>query len=100
MPRTNSSMYKNKNIVIVIGCKYECWFFQVVLREPCIFAVENAHYIDCQSWDFLEDLVRDSHAVLVMTMKTLNVATSLPESGQRLIADTNTIKINLGKYLV
>ncbi len=67
-----------------------------MLKEPCIFAVENGHFIDNESWNFLEDLVSDSHAVLVMTIKPLNTVTNFPESAKRLIADTQTVKMTLG----
>jgi hypothetical protein len=58
--------------------------------------VENGHFIDNESWNFLEDLVSDSHAILVMAIKPLNTVTNLPESAKRLIADTQTVKITLG----
>ena len=71
-------------------------YFKVFLKEPCIFAVENGHFIDNESWNFFEDLVSDSHAVLVMTIKPLNTVTNFPESAKRLIADTQTVKMTLG----
>ena len=58
--------------------------------------MENGHFIDNESWDFLEDLVSDSHAVLVMTIKPLNTVTNFPESAKRLISDSETVKIVLG----
>ena len=67
-----------------------------MLKEPCVFAVENGHFIDNESWNFLEDLVSDSHAVLVMTIKPLNTITNFPESAKRLISDSQTIKMTLG----
>lgn len=82
-----------------LQCTLSCSSFilQVVVKEPCVFAVENAHFIDHQSWNFLEDLVRDSHAVLVMTMKPLNKET-LPDSAKRLVEDIKTVKVTLGVY--
>ena len=59
--------------------------------------MENGHFIDNESWDFLEDLVSDSHAVLVMTIKPLNTVTNFPESAKRLTADSQTVKMTLGK---
>lgn len=59
--------------------------------------MENGHFIDNESWDFLEDLVSDSHAVLVMTIKPLNTVTNFPESAKRLTADSQTVKMTLGR---
>lgn len=67
-----------------------------MLEEPCVFAVENGHFIDNESWSFLEDLVSDSHAVLVMTIKPLNTLSKFPESAKRLIAGSQTVKMTLG----
>lgn len=70
------------------------------MKEPCVFAVENGHYIDNESWNFLEDLVSDSHAVLVVTLKPLNTISNFPKSAKRLISGDQTVKVSLGMFVL
>ncbi|XP_070572450.1 adenylate cyclase type 10-like [Ptychodera flava] len=42
---------------------------QVTTKHCLIFAIDDAHFIDNESWELLGDLAADSNAVCVMTMR-------------------------------
>ena len=44
---------------------------QEALSKPCVFGIDDAHWVDSDSWGFLQDLALDPNAVLVMTMRPL-----------------------------
>ncbi len=41
--------------------------------KPCVFGVDDAHWIDSDSWAFLLDLALEPNAILVITTRPLNV---------------------------
>ena len=44
---------------------------QEALTKPCIFGIDDAHWIDHDSWSFLLDLALDPNAILVLTTRPL-----------------------------
>ena len=44
---------------------------QEALTKPCIFGIDDAHWIDHDSWSFLLDLALDPNAILVLTSRPL-----------------------------
>lgn len=51
------------------------WFtythVQEALCKPCVFGIDDAHWVDTDSWSFLLDLALDPNAILVMTTRQL-----------------------------
>ena len=45
--------------------------FQEALSKPCVFGIDDAHWVDHDSWEFLLDLALDPNAILVMTTRPL-----------------------------
>ena len=45
--------------------------FQEALSKPCVFGIDDAHWIDLDSWSFLLDLALDPNAILVLTTRPL-----------------------------
>ena len=46
-------------------------FIQEALSKPCVFGIDDAHWVDADSWGFLLDLALDPNAILVMTARLL-----------------------------
>ena len=44
---------------------------QEALSKPCVFGIDDAHWVDSDSWGFLLDLALDPNAILVMTTRLL-----------------------------
>jgi hypothetical protein len=65
-----------------------------------LFAVDNAQFIDHESWDFLEDLQRDSHAVLILALRPFSASNPPCKSAVRMINDRQSKKFKLGKLLI
>lgn len=72
------------------------FYFQFAVSQPCLFAVDNAQFIDEASWDFLEDLSADSHAILVLSLRPFSSSNPPCETAIRLIKHEMTKKIKLG----
>ena len=49
---------------------YVCWL-QEALCKPCVFGIDDAHWVDTESWGFLLDLALDPNAILVMTTRPM-----------------------------
>ena len=71
--------------------------FQFAIKQPCLFAVDNAQFIDQESWDFLEDLSKDSHAILVLALRPFSSSNPPCEAAIRLIGHEVTKRIKLGQ---
>ncbi|XP_067031685.1 LOW QUALITY PROTEIN: adenylate cyclase type 10-like [Acropora muricata] len=69
---------------------------QFAVSQPCLFAVDNAQFIDPESWDFLEDLSKDSHAILVLALRPFSSSNPPCETANRLIGHNTTKRIKLG----
>ncbi|XP_078349307.1 adenylate cyclase type 10-like isoform X2 [Oculina patagonica] len=69
---------------------------QFAVNRPCLFTVDNAQFIDQESWDFLEDLSADSHAILVLSLRPFSSSNPPCEAAIRLIGHETTKKIKLG----
>lgn len=39
--------------------------------KPCVFGIDDAHWIDPDSWNFLTDLEREDNAILILTTRPL-----------------------------
>ena len=72
------------------------FFFQFAVSQPCLFTVDNAQFIDEASWDFLEDLSADSHAILVLSLRPFSSSNPPCKAAIRLIGHEKTRKIKLG----
>lgn len=40
--------------------------------KPCVFAIDDAHWIDSDSWSFLLDLALDANAILILATRPLD----------------------------
>ena len=45
---------------------------QEALTKPCVFGIDDAHWIDADSWSFLLDLALDPNAILVVATRPLD----------------------------
>lgn len=43
--------------------------WQEALSKPCVFGIDDAHWVDADSWMFLLNLTRQPNALLVLTMR-------------------------------
>lgn len=73
--------------------------FQFAVDQPCMFMVDNAQFIDEASWDFLEDLSANSHAVLVLSLRPFSSSNPPCEAAIKLIGHKTTKKIKLGEWI-
>lgn len=48
--------------------------------KPCVFGIDDAHWIDPDSWLFLLDLVREPNAILIFTMRPLETIVKKPQA--------------------
>ena len=58
--------------------------------------MDNAQFIDQESWDFIEDLSADSHAILVLCVRPFSSSNPPCEAAIRLIGHEATKKVKLG----
>ncbi|XP_038075913.1 adenylate cyclase type 10-like [Patiria miniata] len=69
---------------------------QFTLSQCVIFAVDDAHFIDPDSWDFLTDFAEDSSAVCVLTMRPFKPDRPPCVAAHRVLLHANTLHIKLG----
>ncbi|XP_022103709.1 adenylate cyclase type 10-like isoform X2 [Acanthaster planci] len=69
---------------------------QFTLDQCVIFAVDDAHFIDPDSWDFLTDFAEDSSAVCVLTMRPFKPDKPPCVAAHRVLVHPNTLHIKLG----
>lgn len=62
--------------------------------------MDNAQFIDQESWDFIEDLSADSHAILVLSLRPFSSSNPPCEAAIRLIGHESTKKVKLGKFII
>ena len=62
--------------------------------------MDNAQFIDEESWDFLEDLSADSHAILVLSLRPFSSSNPPCKAAIRLIEHEMTKKIKLGELII
>ena len=62
--------------------------------------MDNAQFIDQESWDFIEDLSADSHAILVLSLRPFSSSNPPCEAAIRLIGHETTKKVKLGKFII
>lgn len=70
------------------------------MSQPCLFTVDNAQFIDQESWDFIEDLSADSHAILVLSLRPFSSSNPPCEATIRLTGHETTKKVKLGKFRI
>ncbi|XP_048586687.1 adenylate cyclase type 10-like isoform X2 [Nematostella vectensis] len=68
---------------------------QIAVEQPCLFAVDNGQFIDHESWEFLEDLQQDSHAVVLLALRPFSSANPPCEAAVRMINHQKTKKFQL-----
>ncbi|XP_014673338.1 PREDICTED: adenylate cyclase type 10-like [Priapulus caudatus] len=69
----------------------------VVARDqPLLFTVDDAHFMDAESWEFLDDLGCDSAALCCVTMRSLSDGTGLPEAAHHALNDASTLAVAVG----
>lgn len=69
--------------------------FQEALSQLCVFGIDDAHWIDADSWTFLFDLSVEPNAILVLTSCPLNKVEHKPPAMQDLLRHPDTKVINL-----
>ncbi|XP_071790978.1 adenylate cyclase type 10-like isoform X1 [Asterias amurensis] len=69
---------------------------QFTLHQCVIFAVDDAHFIDPDSWGFLIDFAADSSAVCVLTMRPFKPDKPPCIAAHRVLSHQNTLHIKLG----
>ena len=57
---------------------HNCIDSQEALSKPCVFGIDDAHWIDSDSWEFLLDLAIDPNAILVLTTRPLGKSNKHP----------------------
>lgn len=63
--------------------------------KPCVFGIDDAHWIDSDSWLFLLDLIREPNAVLILTTRPLNEIEKPPALTQILeYPNTKVLKLD------
>ena len=72
------------------------WPTQFTLNQCVVFAVDDAHFIDPESWDFLTDFAEDSSAVCVLTMRPFKPSRPPCVAAYRVLNHANTLHVQLG----
>lgn len=63
--------------------------------KPCVFGIDDAHWIDPDSWLFLLDLVREPNAILIFTMRPLEGIVKKPPALIEILEHANTKVLKL-----
>lgn len=63
--------------------------------KPCVFGIDDAHWIDPDSWLFLLDLVKEPNAILILTTRPLERMTEKPPALMEILKHPHTKVINL-----
>lgn len=63
--------------------------------KPCVFGIDDAHWIDSDSWLFLLDLVREPNAILILTMRPLEGIVKKPPALIEILEHPNTKVLKL-----
>ena len=70
-------------------------YFQEALSHACVFGIDDAHWIDAQSWAFLLDLSHERNAILVLASCPLKKIDHKPPAMKDLLNHPDTKVINL-----
>jgi adenylate cyclase 10 len=63
--------------------------------KPCVFGIDDAHWIDPDSWLFLLDLVREPNALLIFNMRPLESIVKKPPALIEILEHPNTKVLKL-----
>lgn len=63
--------------------------------KPCVFGIDDAHWIDPDSWLFLLDLIREPNAILIFTMRPLHSIVKKPPALMEILGHPNTKVLKL-----
>lgn len=63
--------------------------------KPCVFGIDDAHWIDLDSWLFLLDLMREPNAILILTTRPLERITKKPPALIEILNHPHTKVITL-----
>lgn len=69
---------------------------QEALAKPCVFGLDDAHWIDPDSWSFLLDLALDPNAILVLTTRPIESFKQKHPAMLEILSHPHTIMLNLG----
>jgi adenylate cyclase 10 len=67
----------------------------VALTKPCVFFVDDAQWIDVESWAFLYDLASDGSALLVLGMRPFSRSVKVPAEAEQILCHPHTVHMKL-----
>ncbi len=80
---------------------FSIFLFQVTECQPNIFFVDNAQFVDPESWQFFFDLVCESHTVLTLAMRTFSASNPAPcDAAIDLLNHGKTRRLALGMAFI
>ena len=56
---------------LYIHIQWYLFYTQEALAQPCVFGVDDAHWIDQYSWSFFLDLAKENKAIVLLSMMPL-----------------------------
>ncbi|XP_077996460.1 adenylate cyclase type 10-like [Glandiceps talaboti] len=68
---------------------------QITAKCCLIFAIDDAHFVDAESWELLADLAADSNAVCVMAMRPFASNEKMPRAASTILSSNYTLTIKL-----
>ena len=80
---------------MLVSC---CLVCQVALAQPCVFFVDNAQWVDAESWTFLYDVSCDGSALLVLAMRPFAQSVIAPVAAEKIIHHPHTIQMVRKKF--
>ncbi|XP_071962575.1 adenylate cyclase type 10-like [Antedon mediterranea] len=64
-------------------------------KQPILFAIDDAHYIDKESWDFFTDLSKTPYVMCVLSMRPFTNENQPTASARTVLASNKVMKIRL-----
>lgn len=58
--------------------------------KPCVFGIDDAHWIDPDSWLFLLDLIHEPNALLILTLRPVEGIEKKPPALMSMLEHSNT----------
>lgn len=58
--------------------------------------MDDAHFMDAGSWDFLADLGQDTSTLCCISMRPIDDKSTLPDVALQVLSDSKTLTITLG----
>lgn len=70
-------------------------------EQPCIFAIDNARYVDEKSWSFLAELSQAVKIILIFSIRTVNsIASNLCKTAIEMLKQKDAINMSLGMLML